>query len=172
MRVSKQLLSAAFALTLTASFGAWAQDGQKPWTIKADMKPKVEDFIRNSDIVKEMHEFKLPNTMVYSVDALHGPMLPVYDILACLHLTHPNSKMEVDSGGGYDISMQDVQFSGGVWDAEIRFREVQQIDFLESQYVYLLDRIIVGTTRLRDINQRTRLVRQLSKACFATAPKE
>jgi len=145
---------------------AWAAGGETPWPIKYDMRDKVASFIKSSPIVQEMHEFKLPNAMVYSINALHGPMLPVYDLLACLSLTNPRSQMEVDSGGGYDITLQDIQFPGGVWDVDIRFREVQQINLLESQNVYLLDRIIIGTTRLRDVNQKTQAVRQLSKACY------
>lgn len=156
----------ALCVSVVLSTSAMAADGENPWTIKYEMRGKVASFIKNSPIIQEMHEFKLPNAMVYSINNLHGPMLPVYDLLACLHLTNPNSKMEVDSGGGYDIAMQGVQFPGGLWDVDIRFREVQQINMLESQNVYLLDRIIIGVTRLRDTNQKAQVVRQLSKVCY------
>jgi len=169
MRIFKRMLCASVALSLITSAAVTAQGAEKSWIINADLKSDVEDFIQNSDIVKEMRTLKLPNTMVYSVDPLHGPMLPIYDLLACLHLTNPKSEMKVDSGGGYDISMAKVTFPGGVWDASIRFREVQQINLLESQNVYLLDRTMVGTTRLRARAQRVRLVQQLSGACFASA---
>jgi len=158
----------ALCISLILSTAAWAAGGDNPWKIKSDIKGKVASFVKSSPIVQEMHEFKLPNVMVYSIDAQQGPMLPVYDLLACLHLSNSKSIMEVDSGGGYDIAMQNVQFPGGVWDVDLRFREVQQINLLETQNVYVLDRIIVGTTRLRDTNQKTQLVRQLSKACFNT----
>ena len=155
-----------FALTFTIlsslSFNALAA-----WTVQDSSKGNVQSIKDASDIFAQMRIENVPNDMVYALNAPDRALIRVYDLIACLHLTNPKAEMEVDHGGGYEIKLDVVEFPGGTWDVEIRLREDEQINKLDKYPVYILDRFIIGTLRLRDLDQRVQALRQMSSACYA-----
>lgn len=164
--VLKSLVVSAITL-LIASSGAVADEASSPWVIKADISDDLDDFIANSPIVREMRTNNEPNEMVYAVDVDQAPMLPVYELLGCMHLTNPDSKMEVDSGGGFDITIEDVTFPGGVWTVYLRIRQIERIELLDKITMNVLDKISIDDLIFTDIEQIVRTARLLSSACLA-----
>ncbi|MEG3619830.1 hypothetical protein V5T82_15295 [Magnetovibrio sp. PR-2] len=156
----------SFAIAVTLMVGSIAP-AQAAWTVKDSAKGDVQVIKETSSIFADMRFYKVPNDTVYALNAPDQDLLPVYDFIACLQLTNPDANIEVDHGGGYDIQMDVVDFPGGRWDVQIRLREADQINELDKYKVYLVDRIIIGTLRLRDLNQRVTALRTMSNACYA-----
>lgn len=155
------------AITLLIASGwAGADEVAPPWVVKADISDDIDDFIANSPIVQEMRTNNEPNNMVHAVAVDQAKLLPVYELLGCLHLTNPDSKMEVDFGGGFDIIVEDVTFPGGVWSVYLRIREIEQIELLDKITVLVLDKITIDDLVFRDVDQIVRAARLLSSACL------
>ena len=162
-----RMLLAAIILSVTCAQAQAQEAPLQGWRIKADMKPQVEEFIKSSPSLEDMRTGTMTEDMVYAVNAPDSRMMRVTELLACLSLSNSGSDMEVDSGGGYDIAIYGVQFPGGTWDVSLRLREVEQIDMLDKRTVYVVDRLIVGTLRMRDRNQKLTAVHNMAEACFS-----
>lgn len=146
-------------------------ESQSQWTVKDSMVAKVNAFVQTSPVLEGMRQNNVPNDMVYGVNDPNKPILPIYELLACLQLTNPGAFIEFYSGGGYNIDIDAVIFPGGTWNVSLRLREVEQIDMLDKRKVYLIDRLVVGTLQMRDLNQRVQAMRQMSRACYADPRK-
>lgn len=158
---------ASVAVVLGIAFGAVAQGSTPSWIIREDMLDDVKDFQDSSPIIRDMLMEKEPNSMVHAVAFDGGKLLPVYELLACLQLTNPKSKMNVDFGGGFDINIDEVTFPGGTWPVYVRIREIDQIKFLEKKTVLVLDKIRIGNMMFTDIERIVPTMKLLSGACLS-----
>lgn len=159
------LLTGAIIL-LGAPGWAMAEDTSEGWAVTSDIQDEINTFAKSSPIVEGMRRFNEPDTMVYTLEYSQSPLLPVYDLLACMHLTNPDSKMEVDSGGGFDVTIEDVTFPGGVWPVHVRIREVDRIELLEKYQDFILDKIVIDNLIFRDVDRLVRAIRLLSSVCL------
>ena len=166
--VLKSLLIGVIALLIVSGW-ACADEASPPWTVEADISDDLDDFIANSPIVQEMRTNPEPNNMVYAVSndqADQAQLLPVYELLGCMHLTNPDSKIEVDLGGGFDIIVEDVTFPGGVWSVHLRIREIERIELMDKITDLVLDKITIDDLIFTDVEQIVRAARLLSSACL------
>jgi hypothetical protein len=154
-------------LALTLFLGGMTSAARADWVIRDSVRDAVTELVHTSPSLADMRDNQVPDVGVYSANDPKKKLMPIYELVACLQLTNPATRIAVDWGGGYDIDMDRVQFPGGIWDVHLRFEEVVQINLLEKYKVLLVDRVIVGTRRMRDLDQRVRLLRQLTRACYA-----
>lgn len=137
------------------------------WTVAPAMQPKVATFLKTSPIAAEMRREYEPNKPVRVLKIRAPGLLMSDDLVACLHLTNPKSSMVIDSGGGFDINITDIEFPGGTWDVYIRVRELQKIDEINSTLVLVLDKMHIGNLIINDEERLTKGVKLLTKACYA-----
>ena len=153
----------ALSVPATAMAPAWADVA---WTVTGAMQPKVADVLKTSPITAEMRRENEPNRPVRLLRD-HAPELVMSDdLVACLHLTNPQNAMTMDSGGGFDIDIDQVTFPGGDWDVHVRIREMQKIDELDSELVLVLDKLIIGALRFIEEAKLKKALRLLTKTCF------
>ncbi len=158
----KQILSVLFVAI--APFSAAAEDGA--WVVKDEAKSKVAAFLKTSPIAAEMRREKEPNKPVRLLKQRAPGLVMSDDLVACLHLTNPDNEITLDSGGGFDIDIHQVKFPGGDWDVHLRIREMQVIDELDSKFVLVLDKMLIGTLRFDDDPKMRKALKLLTKACF------
>ena len=159
------------AVVLSVAYGVAAEEPRTPWTIPVDTQADVDAFLISSPIVTDMIRENEPNDLVYIGTKDGSALLPAYELLACLHLTNPKSKMTVDFGGGFDIDMDDVTFPGGVWPVYVRIREIERIDDLDKKIVLILDKIRIGNLTMRKTDIITKTMRVLLGACSSESDK-
>lgn len=165
------LLLAAALLAL----GPAAAVAADPWQVTAEAAAEVKAFKRTSMAVEDMLIYDMGNWMVYG-GTVHDrtPLLGIYDLLACFHLTHPESSMDVESGGGIHIAMDGVQFAKGKWDAVVRMTEHEKVEVDTREQYLLLDLVRVGVRDLHEVRHKIGVVKLMAKACLpkeAPAPK-
>ncbi len=145
---------------------AEAADGYD-WTIKASMQGQVDKFIKTSDVVGDMRTYGVANDHVYVKETDHGTLMRIYDLFACIQLTNPDADIEVDSGGGYDVSIDSIKFVNGSWPVDMRISVVNTIVGLEKYAVSILEKITVGTLVFTDVARMTETVKLMTAKCRA-----
>ena len=138
-----------------------------PWQVTAEAASEVKAFKHTSMAVEDMQIYDMGNWMVYG-GTVHDrtPLLPIYDLLACFHITHPESRMDVESGGGIQVIMDQVQFAKGKWDATLRLTEHERIEMLDKKRYLLLDVVRVGASDLKQAKYKIGVVRMMARACL------
>ena len=127
---------------------------------------QAADKFADSPIIKELKTYEIKNAPVYAKNGDYNFDITVFDLLACFHLTNPDSKMEVDGGGGFDIEVRKAQFAKGKYDALIHLKETEKIEFTVKYKMLVLHKVEVGTLILKEPEQRIEVIEMLSQACF------
>lgn len=166
MRAIEALLAAL--LFLPAPALADDGGGGGDWTVKDDLQSRVQAFTDESDLLADPKLNNRRETMVFGGEGFSLPLLPLDDLVACFHLTNPDSvlKVETRDGGGLDITVPDVQFAKGKWTAELRTDQKQKIDMLDSSWVHVVKRLKIHTLVLDDPQERARAIRLMAAACL------
>lgn len=126
----------------------------------------LKNFEEKMEIINELNTYDIKNAQVYVGDGAQALNINIFNLLACFHQTNPNSKMDVDGGGGFDIEMQNVQFAKGKYDAHIRMMQKDKIDFLDKEKILVLSKVQVGAIILKAPDQRIEVIEWMSKACL------
>ena len=164
-------LFAAALLTLPPA-AAVAAD---PWQVTAEAASQVKAFKRTSVIVADVLIYDMRNWMVCGgTEQERTPLLGLHDLLACFHITHPASSLEVKFRDGIQIAMDDVQFAKGKWDAAVRLTQHEVLEVDAQEKYLLLDLVRVGVNDLQGVRHKIGVIRLMAKACLpeeAPAPK-
>ena len=163
------LMLAAIILLAPLSYAA----GPKPWRVSAEARPAVKAFKRKSMFIEDMQINDMGNWMVYG-GGKHDrvPLMPIYDLIACFSLTNPDSPMDVESGGGVHIAVDDARFKKGKWHAVVRLTEHTRIEKFDKVRYLLLDLVRVGVSELKKRKHKIGVVRIMAEACLKKpAPK-
>ena len=160
------MLYRLFAAALIALLPASAVAAE-PWRVTPDAASEVKSFKRTSRAVEDMQIYDMGNWMVYA-GTIHKriPMLPIYDLLACFQITHPESSMDVESGGGVQVILDQVQFAKGKWDATLRLTEHERIQHLDKEKYLLIDLVRVGASDLKKSKHKVGVIKRMAKACL------
>ena len=168
---SLSLILVASLLAPSAVVGAETNS----WQVAAAAKPKVEAFKRKSIVIEDMRTYSPDNWMVYGgTPPSRIPLLPIYDLLACFRITTPDTYMDVQSGGGVDVVIDNVQFTKGKWDAEVRLTEHTRIELLDKERYFLIDLVRVGTSKMTKTQHKISVIKLMVQACLpknAPTPK-
>ncbi|MBL6958748.1 MAG: hypothetical protein ISR52_07195 [Rhodospirillales bacterium] len=154
------------AVVAALPFGGAVAAEKDIWRVTKSMQGAVDHFIKNSAVFEDMRTYSVPNDPVYVKETDVGPLLPIYDLLACIQLTHPKAVIEVDSGGGFDIAIDYINFAKGSWPVDIRIVEIKQINKLEKHSIYILEKVSVGTLSFSSAAQMTQTLRLMTSKCF------
>jgi hypothetical protein len=161
------LVLAAMILLAPLSYAA----GPKPWRVSAEASPGVKTFKRKSMFIEDMRIYDMGNWMVYGGDRHHRiPLLPIYDLIACFSLTNPDSLLDVESGGGVEITVDGARFKKGKWDSVVRLTEHTRIEKFDKELYLLLDLVRVGASDLKKSKHKIGVVRIMAEACLKKAP--
>ncbi len=175
LKTLHRLLAAALlALGPTAAVAA------DPWQVTAEAATEIKAFKSTSrgiedTLIYDMANNDMGNRMVYggTVDD-RTPLLGIYDLLACFHITHPESSMDVKFGGGIRIALDGVQFTKGKWDAVVHMTEQEIFEVDAREKYLLLDLVRVGVNDLQKVRHKIGVVKLMAKACLpieVSAPK-
>ena len=132
----------------------------------APLIDKATDSFADSPIIEELKTYEIKDAPVYAKNGEYDFDITIYDLLACFHLTNPDSKMEVDGGGGFDIEIRKAQFAKGKYDANLHLKETEKIEFTEKSKILVLYKVQVGTILLKEAEQRIEVIEMLSQACL------
>lgn len=136
------------------------------WKVKKEMRRAVDAFRSSSPIVEDMYNNNIPNEPVYIPEWDDDVLFPIYDLFACINMTNPQAKMEVDSGGGFDVTINNVKFVKGSWPVVMRIYEIEQIHLLDKHMVYILKKIQVGTLTFTSPAEMVQIIKELTAKCF------
>jgi len=154
-----------FAFVFALPAGRAEAAGEYDWSIKASMQGAVDKFIKTSDVVGDMRTYGVTNDHVYVKETDQGTLMRIYDLFACIQLTNPDADIEIDSGGGYDVSIDSIKFANGSWPVDIRISVVNAIVGLEKYAVSILEKITVGTLVFTDVARMTDTVKLMTAKC-------
>lgn len=165
-KIHRLLAAALLALAPAAAVAAG------PWQVTVEAVSKIKAFKSTSrgvddTLIYDMVNYDMGNRMVYggTVDD-RIPLLGIYDLLACFHITHPESSMDVKFGGGIRIAMDGVQFAKGRWDAVVRLTEHEILEVDSHEKYLLLDIVRVGVNDLQKVGHKIGVVKLMAKACL------
>jgi|GEM_PF-1958226 len=159
-------------LILTSPMQATGQDAE-PWPVRENLSLRIANFKVESPVLEHMRNNDFPNDMTFAPsgdgngtdDASNIKMMPIYELLACMHITNPESDMSVNAGGGYDITVKNAKFAHGSWDARVMITERAAINLLEADKTLLLSKVVVGDITMGTNDQRRETVKMLVANC-------
>ncbi len=138
------------------------------WVIKDSMTPLIKDFEANADELDNFRNFDIPNDFVYIKDSGEGPLLPIYDLIACIKLTNPDSEIITGGfGGSLDVAIDSVAFAKGSWPVKINVTRNNKLRDLKMVSTYTLKTLRIGANGLTDTDQMVNALRLMTKACLA-----
>ena len=154
-----------FVLASALPFGGAEAANEYDWGVSENMKAAVEKFNKTSDVVSDLRDYGVANDHVYVKETDHETLMRIYDFLACIQLTNPDADIEVDSGGGFDISIDSIAFANGNWPVDIRISVVNTIVKMEKYAVSILEKITVGSLVFTDVDRMTNSVQLMTAKC-------
>lgn len=135
-----------------------------------EIKTKVEKFLNESPIIQELKDNNITNDHIRADQGNYDFGIKEFDLIACFHLTNPDSKMDVEGGGGLVIQMTDVQFAKGKYRAQLEFQESSQINMLEKDSFQVPRSFEIGELTLGTPKERIEIIKMMTQACKIKFP--
>ena len=162
-------ISCALAMALAASP---ALAGDTGWSIHGNIADAEGMAKANSKSVGALKDADIENRMVYGTAVGRGPMLPLYDMIACIELSNPASSIDVRTGKAVDVTVRKAAFPGGTWDTKIRIGEKTEFRELDKRSELVLQRVKVGTLEMNDKKDWIHAIRWLTRSCRDGEPRK
>ena len=143
-------------------------DGKWQWSISSEIQPKVTNFLDVSPIARDLKFYADSDLPLYADKSRHQPLMLAHELIACLAITNPDSKLVVDSGGGYDITVKKAQFATGKYDATFRFQLRTDIELLDKTEYLTLEFFHVEDLILKKKSEQVKALKLLIQGCLST----
>ena len=161
----------AWVLLITSAIISFTVLSAQATTFGSDeIKNTVEKFLNESPIIQELKDNNIPNDDIRADEGNYDFGIKEYDLLACFHLTNPDSKMDVEGGGGLVVTMMDVQFAKGKYRAQMEFEESSKIDMLEKDEFQIPLKFEIGNMTLTTAPERIEIIKLMTQACKIKFP--
>ncbi|MHA1597183.1 MAG: hypothetical protein ACTSV1_00530 [Alphaproteobacteria bacterium] len=135
--------------------------------VKPMMVGKVSEFHNGGKELEDLRTYNVPNNPIYMTNVDKQAIMPLYDFLACAKLSNPKSDLDINVGGGIDLTISNVKFAHGEWPVSMVITRIDQIHLLEKNAVFILKSFTVGTTKLTDPYKQQEAMGIMIAGCLA-----
>ena len=150
---------------LGAAIAIPAHAGKEPWRVDPATEVPIRNYLRNSVVGANLKTNDVPNHMVYPTKERIDPMMHTHEMLACIHLTNPKAKLDIDTGGGLAVDIDKAKFANGIWAATVRMSEQVEIDGIDKFVYYTLTKVQIGKLTFTEPEDRAEAVWWLTQEC-------
>ena len=151
------------ALSMAQATPAFAD--KEPWRVDPAMDVPIRNYLRNSVVGANLKTNDVPNHMVYPTKERIDPMMHTHEMLACIHLTNPKAKLDIDTGGGLAVDIDKAKFANGIWAATVRMSEQVEIDGIDKFVYFALTKVQIGKLTFTEPEDRAEAVWWLTQEC-------